>query len=61
VVDGRIVRQEQRVAGQVLGIADHGEAAPHARHDERILAAKRRADPVITPVACHGRTVANAA
>jgi hypothetical protein len=53
VVHGRVVGEEQRVARQVLGVADDREAAPHRRHDERVLAAKRRADPIVAPVARH--------
>jgi len=61
VVDGLIVGQKERVARQVLRVADHGEAGAHPRHHQRVLAAKRRADPVVTPVACHVRTVPNLA
>jgi hypothetical protein len=46
VAHGWVVRQQQGVAGEVLGVADDGESAAHASHDERILASKCLADAV---------------
>ena len=39
VVDGSVLAEQQRVARQMLRVADHGEAAAHAGHHHRILAA----------------------
>jgi hypothetical protein len=57
VVHRRVVREKQRIAGQVLRVADDGEAASHPRHHKRVLAAMRRADPVVTPVGRHGQNL----
>jgi hypothetical protein len=54
VVDGRIVGEEQRIPGEMLRVADDGETAAHPRHHKRVLAAVRRADAVVPPVAGHG-------
>lgn len=50
LVDPRVLLEQDAVAGQVLGVADHRPAGPQARQHGGVVAALRRADPVVSPI-----------
>jgi hypothetical protein len=56
VIDPALGMQEQAVAGQVLGVADHRPTRPQAGKYRRVLAALRGAAAIAAPSAHLGRS-----